>query len=124
MRALEHDAADEMEDGDGDGRQDSKRTDARRPGISVRRPGRLIYLKPSYPRDMAIDVRAYGNLHDSFPHEPTLNQFFTESQFESYRQLGESEAERLAPGARTLAEFFDTATLRSAEPEGRNPVTA
>ena len=87
-------------------------------------PGRLIYLKPSYPRDMAIDVRAYGNLHDSFPHEPTLNQFFTESQFESYRQLGESEAERLAPGARTLAEFFDTATHHGAEPEGRNPVAA
>jgi hypothetical protein len=72
-------------------------------------PGYLIYLKPSYPPDMAIDVRAYGNLHDAFPHESTADQFFTESQFESYRQLGENEAARLAPDAHTLADFFAVA---------------
>jgi hypothetical protein len=71
--------------------------------------GYLIYLKPSYPLDMAIDVRAYGNLHDEFPHESTVDQFFTESQFESYRQLGENEAGSLAPGAQSLAEFFTAA---------------
>ncbi|HEV8435710.1 MAG TPA: hypothetical protein VGR95_20030, partial [Thermoanaerobaculia bacterium] len=27
--------------------------------------------------------------HDSFPHETTADQFFSESQFESYRALGE-----------------------------------
>jgi hypothetical protein len=72
-------------------------------------PGYLIYLKPAYPPDMAIDVRAYGNLHETFPHESTLDQFFTESRFESYRQLGENEATELAPGATSLAAFFEAA---------------
>ena len=58
---------------------------------------------------MAIDVRAYGNLHDAFPHESTADQFFTESQFESYRQLGENGAARLAPDAHTIADFFAVA---------------
>jgi hypothetical protein len=69
-------------------------------------PGRLIYLKPSYPPYVAMDVRAYGNSHDTFPHESTIDQFFTESQFESYRQLGQVEASRLAPEATTIADFF------------------
>jgi hypothetical protein len=70
-------------------------------------PGCLIYLKPSYPPYMAMDIRAYGSLHDAFPHESTVDQFFTESQFESYRQLGELEASRLGPEKpATLAEFF------------------
>jgi Patatin-like phospholipase len=72
-------------------------------------PGYLIYLKPSYPPYVAIDVKAYGNLHDAFPHESTIDQFFTESQFESYRQLGEIEATRLAPEASTIVEFFTAA---------------
>jgi hypothetical protein len=81
-------------------------------------PGYLIYLKPSYPPDMAIDVRAYGNLHDTFPHESTVDQFFTESQFESYRQLGENEVARLAPEARTIAEFFAIARQQIGNREG------
>ncbi|MGH7154472.1 MAG: patatin-like phospholipase family protein [Acetobacteraceae bacterium] len=53
------------------------------------RGGTLLYLKPSVLPDIPADVRAYANLHNAFPHEPTLDQFFTESQFESYRALGE-----------------------------------
>jgi hypothetical protein len=33
------------------------------------------------------------NAEPAFPQEPTLDQFFGESQFESYRQLGEFEAQ-------------------------------
>jgi hypothetical protein len=79
-------------------------------------PGYLIYLKPSYPPDMAIDVKAYGNLHTAFPHESTIDQFFTESQFESYRQLGENEAGALAPDKRSLAEFFTAVRQRLTQP--------
>jgi hypothetical protein len=50
--------------------------------------GEIIYLKASDLPDMPMDVRAYRNAHDSFPHQPTLDQFFSESQFESYRALG------------------------------------
>jgi hypothetical protein len=54
--------------------------------------GCLLYIKPSvYDRDprLPADVRQYARVSDSFPHEPTTDQFFTESQFESYRALGE-----------------------------------
>jgi len=69
-------------------------------------PGELIYLKPADLPSMPMDVRAYSNSNPDFPHESTLEQFFEESQFESYRQLGLSETGTLAPGARTLGEFF------------------
>ncbi|WP_336490883.1 hypothetical protein [Methylobacterium nigriterrae] len=48
----------------------------------------LIYIKPSYLRDIPVEVRAYGAKNASFPHESTANQWFSESQFESYRALG------------------------------------
>jgi len=34
------------------------------------------------------DILNYKLQHPKFPHDPTLNQWFTESQFESYRRLG------------------------------------
>jgi hypothetical protein len=40
------------------------------------------------PSAISPDIRAYHKRHPEFPHEPTANQWFTESQFESYRQLG------------------------------------
>jgi hypothetical protein len=60
--------------------------------------GRLLYLKPSLLSDVPIDVRAYANLHPDFPHESTVDQFFTESQFESYRALGQYQMEQLISG--------------------------
>jgi hypothetical protein len=51
--------------------------------------GRLVYLKPYIPHETPADIKAYAAAHPSFPHESTANQFFTESQFESYRHLGE-----------------------------------
>jgi hypothetical protein len=35
-----------------------------------------------------IDVINYKFMHQHFPHDTTANQWFTESQFESYRRLG------------------------------------
>jgi hypothetical protein len=52
--------------------------------------GWLIYIKPTYFFESApIDVRSYGTMNTTFPHEITLDQWFGESQFESYRRLGE-----------------------------------
>jgi hypothetical protein len=34
-----------------------------------------------------------------FPHQPTSDQFFDESQFESYRKLGEHIVQRVVSGA-------------------------
>ena len=52
-------------------------------------PGVLLYIKPSLTGDEPADIRNYVVDHPKFPHQPTANQFFSESQFESYRALGE-----------------------------------
>lgn len=51
-------------------------------------PGILVYVKPLLKDDEPVDVRHYAETHDSFPHQPTSDQWFDEAQFESYRQLG------------------------------------
>jgi hypothetical protein len=51
--------------------------------------GKLIYIKPGLYEDAPADVKAYAAANAKFPHDVTLNQWFTESQFESYRALGE-----------------------------------
>ena len=37
---------------------------------------------------MTEDVLAHQRVHQVFPHDPTADQFFTETRFESYRALG------------------------------------
>jgi hypothetical protein len=49
----------------------------------------LLYLKATLVGDEPADVRSYAGLHPDFPNETTLNQFFDEPQWESYRKLGE-----------------------------------
>ena len=51
-------------------------------------PGVLVYLQGSLTGDETADVRQYADRHPAFPHESTLDQFFSEAQFESYRALG------------------------------------
>jgi len=53
--------------------------------------GELVYMKPSLASSweyLPTDILAYRARHPEFPHEPTTNQWFSESQFESYRHLG------------------------------------
>ena len=94
----------------------------------------LIYIKPTYYYENApVDVRSYGSGNSTFPHETTLDQWFGESQFESYRRLGEylmcklydgqlSKMPALAAGAvtrHTLAQFF--AAVISSPPPPPSP---
>ena len=53
--------------------------------------GRLIFIKPTITGEETADVLNYEKQHPEFPHESTADQWFTESQFESYRALGEYE---------------------------------
>jgi hypothetical protein len=55
----------------------------------------LIYIKPSFLDDIPAEVRAYGATSATFPHESTANQWFSESQFESYRALGFHQVSRM-----------------------------
>jgi hypothetical protein len=50
--------------------------------------GTLIYIKASLVGDEPADLQAYLAKHREFPHQSTANQFFEESQFESYHRLG------------------------------------
>ena len=45
-------------------------------------------MKPGYHGSEPADIRAYAAAHPEFPHESTADQWFSESQMESYRALG------------------------------------
>jgi hypothetical protein len=62
---------------------------------TTREQGVLIYIKSSLSGDENDYVMAYKAAHSSFPHESTMDQLFSEEQFECYRALGEHIASRL-----------------------------
>ena len=53
--------------------------------------GKLIFIKPTRLslEGLGVDLYSYGQKSGTFPHQTTIDQFFSESQFESYRALGE-----------------------------------
>jgi hypothetical protein len=55
--------------------------------------GLLLYLKPSITGEEPFDILEYYRRVPEFPHESTSDQWFDESQFESYRRLGMHVAE-------------------------------
>ncbi len=57
--------------------------------------GKLIYIKATLTGDEQTDVLKYRAKHAEFPHESTGDQWFDESQFESYRALGFHIAEHV-----------------------------
>ncbi len=48
----------------------------------------IIYIKSTMTGDEEADLKEHQVLSEQFPHDPTTDQFFTEPQVESYRQLG------------------------------------
>jgi hypothetical protein len=50
--------------------------------------GSLLYIKTTLTRDETVDVLEYSIREPSFPNQSTADQWFDESQFESYRKLG------------------------------------
>jgi Patatin-like phospholipase len=52
------------------------------------RKGILIYIKSSLTGDENDYILYYKQRYASFPHETTLDQLFSEEQFEAYRALG------------------------------------
>lgn len=89
--------------------------------------GRLLYIKPSFLSNIPADVHSYGAEHTAFPQESTLDQWFTESQFESYRKLGEYQMQELVnkgPGHDRL-DWLGGPPLGSQEPPlAARPVSA
>jgi hypothetical protein len=52
------------------------------------RDGWLLYVKAAFYGTEPRDIYEYAMANEQFPHESTVDQFFSESQFESYRMLG------------------------------------
>jgi hypothetical protein len=50
--------------------------------------GVIVYVKAGYHGTESAGIRSYALANFDFPHQSTANQWFTESQFESYRSLG------------------------------------
>jgi hypothetical protein len=51
--------------------------------------GKVVYLKTSITGDETADILHYRRTFPKFPQDSTLNQWFSETQFESYRRLGQ-----------------------------------
>ena len=61
--------------------------------------GQLIYIKPTMLANVSADLFEYSRRGTGFPQETTGDQWFSESQFESYRHLGEAIATLLCQDA-------------------------
>lgn len=50
--------------------------------------GVIVYVKACLTNNLSVDIKQYKSVNKDFPQESTADQFFDESQFESYRKLG------------------------------------
>ncbi|HVR72710.1 MAG TPA: hypothetical protein VMT52_00185, partial [Planctomycetota bacterium] len=67
------------------------------------RNGVLLYIKPAFYGNTPMDVLNYARGSPAFPHEPTSDQFFSESQLESYRALGRHIVSEMTDGDEPVA---------------------
>jgi hypothetical protein len=77
-------------------------------GLDVQ-DGQLVYIKPALTgrgEPIPYDIYSYAQAVQAFPHESTADQWFSESQFESYRALGLHLIEQI--GQRKRASNFAT----------------
>jgi hypothetical protein len=79
---------------------------------------RLVYLKPMLLGNEGPDVASYAASHHAFPHEGTGDQWFDESQTESYRALGLHTLDEICRGwpggsIADLCAHLETGTLRA-----------
>ena len=82
--------------------------------------GTLIYVKPIITGRESSDVLHYAHANREFPQESTGDQFFGESQFESYRELGR-HAITLICGEAWELEAREYAQWRDLDPGERAP---
>ncbi len=58
----------------------------------------LVLVKPTLSKDTPEDLQNYDSTESGFPQQSTLDQFFDEAQWESYRKLGSFIGEKLFAG--------------------------
>jgi hypothetical protein len=86
-------------------------------------PGTIIYIKASMNGNEPADVKQYAAVDRRFPHQPTSDQFFDESQFESYRRLGLHVVEEICGATRDNTPQLDLKEfMKQAERYARMPL--
>ena len=85
--------------------------------------GTLVYVKPAICGTEPYDVTNYATASATFPHESTVDQWFDETQFESYRALGKAELLKMAgPGPLPdLAAFLERVKTYVGPPKAALP---
>lgn len=94
--------------------------------------GIIVYVKAGYHGTESAGVRSYAMANFDFPHQSTANQWFSESQFESYRSLGYEIMDGLLNRALRNDSYVRNPTLErlaaalggAAVPEPSRPLTA
>jgi hypothetical protein len=76
--------------------------------------GEFVYIKPAFYGDEPQDIYNYAMTNETFPHQSTGDQWFSESQFESYRALGTYTIRQICEkrnpeDINTVAEFIEAA---------------
>jgi hypothetical protein len=59
------------------------------PGHPEGATGTLVYARTVMTAAAPWDVHAYHEADETFPHDPTVDQLYTDQKFEAYRALGE-----------------------------------
>ncbi|MBN1127763.1 MAG: hypothetical protein JXA71_02180 [Chitinispirillaceae bacterium] len=59
--------------------------------------GYLVYIQTALTGKEPEDILSYQRQYPHFPDQSTIDQFFDEAQFESYRKLGETSVKELFP---------------------------
>ena len=67
--------------------------------------GVLLYIKPTLVGKEPADIVNYQAANPDFPHQTTVDQFYDEAQWESYRKLGDLIAQRVV-GANDALSFY------------------
>ncbi len=76
----------------------------------------LIYIKNSLTGDEPEPVLNYKARHAEFPHQTTVDQFFDDAQFESYRALGVHLAEHTFNGWVRSRSFDEILNVHTPKP--------
>jgi len=82
---IDYKTAPERSPAPGAGAAETRQAEADRQGV---KNGYILYIKPSYHGNESAGIVSYAAANAAFPHEPTFELFYGESQFESYRTLG------------------------------------
>ena len=78
--------------------------------------GLILYIKPSFHgTERSASIRSYAFSNRDYPHDDTANQWFAESQFESYRALGFEITEGLLEKAARLARKAEKGPIKKFE---------